>query len=514
MQRKDLFLGLVILSAAPITPSSWLTRIEENYNDLTYRVDKVLTQSPNSAYLFLLLIPIMFYLVEKRTVVGYTLSISIVSLIIFTCTSPKKKEFPFAALMASGGITSDTPSIGDNGDSSGNAQTTSNGQPNNTGQTTGSTPPNNTNNRPNNSGQNGGNTQLGGSGGSSAGTPVTGFYFLHRDYLDSVTMITNGQGEMVSGMDISTGKSVVDYKPYGEIDRKNSDGPDIFRYKYTGQEEDRETGLYYYKARYYDPEIGRFIEPDSYLDPNTAFGMNQYAYVEGNPIMYNDPTGHSKLSAALKRNGLGKLNFKIRINISRQNVFVKFFSQFEHKKRKWYEASKETRKRNLANYPFIKYLWDRSQPQGGGQSSGGSSTTPAIPITPVTPTPQRGKLIGTAVISGDSCNNFQIGIDLETNEEVFSCTGYETLSWSRNIYLTTQSGGLPKEPFTESEPLKVCLEGEGCTPESGGYLTSGYVRNFPPASASTEFYISYNKYSNTFFCSPGQQGGGVSCNRR
>ena len=294
--RTDAVLPNLDLLAAPITPSPFLSRVEENYNDLAYRIDSVLTQSPNSAYLFLLLIPIVFYLVDKKTLVGYTLSISIVSLILITCTSAKKKQFPFAALMASSGITSDTPSIGDNGSDSSNGQTT-NGQPNNTGQTTGTTPPNNTNNHPNNPGQTGGNTQIGGGGASSAGTPVSGFYFLHRDYLDSVTMITNGQGEMVSGMDLATGKSVVDYKPYGEIDRKNSDGPDIFRYKYTGQEEDRETGLYYYKARYYDPEIGRFLEPDAYLNSKALFGMNQYMYVLGNPVKYNDPSGHKwKLS--------------------------------------------------------------------------------------------------------------------------------------------------------------------------------------------------------------------------
>ncbi|MCB1192804.1 MAG: hypothetical protein H7A23_23450 [Leptospiraceae bacterium] len=59
----------------------------------------------------------------------------------------------------------------------------------------------------------------------------------------------------------------------GEIDRDHSGGPDIFRYKYTGQEEDtsaslsagKEIGLYYYKARYYDPKTGRFLQPDTVL---------------------------------------------------------------------------------------------------------------------------------------------------------------------------------------------------------------------------------------------------------
>ena len=56
---------------------------------------------------------------------------------------------------------------------------------------------------------------------------------------------------------------------------------------------DTETGLYYLKTRYYDPEIGRFISPDStkYLDPESIHGLNLYAYCLNNPVMYVDETG-------------------------------------------------------------------------------------------------------------------------------------------------------------------------------------------------------------------------------
>ncbi|MCB1156583.1 MAG: RHS repeat-associated core domain-containing protein, partial [Leptospiraceae bacterium] len=64
--------------------------------------------------------------------------------------------------------------------------------------------------------------------------------------------------------------------------------------------EDPETGLYYYKSRYYDPAIGRFIQPDTVINPESTFGMNLYMYVEGNPVMYTDPTGHWKLSHITK----------------------------------------------------------------------------------------------------------------------------------------------------------------------------------------------------------------------
>ncbi|MCB1194409.1 MAG: RHS repeat-associated core domain-containing protein, partial [Leptospiraceae bacterium] len=139
-----------------------------------------------------------------------------------------------------------------------------------------------------------------GGGGGSANAPIEGLYFFHTDHLDSVTMITNTSGEVVAGTSIGSGKSIISYTPYGEIDRDHSGGPDIYRYKYTGQEEDtsaslsagKETGLYYYKARYYDPKIGRFLEPDSVLQTSSPFGTNQYMYAEGNPVMYNDPSGH------------------------------------------------------------------------------------------------------------------------------------------------------------------------------------------------------------------------------
>jgi RHS repeat-associated protein len=61
----------------------------------------------------------------------------------------------------------------------------------------------------------------------------------------------------------------------------------ITRY-FTGQEFDKESGLYYMNARYYDPKIGVFTSSDPAMD-----GMNHYGYCSGNPIMYNDPTGLS-----------------------------------------------------------------------------------------------------------------------------------------------------------------------------------------------------------------------------
>ena len=64
-------------------------------------------------------------------------------------------------------------------------------------------------------------------------------------------------------------------------------------FRYRGYYYDVETGLYFLKTRYYDPEIGRFITIDDlqYLDPETINGLNLYAYCGNNPIMAVDPEG-------------------------------------------------------------------------------------------------------------------------------------------------------------------------------------------------------------------------------
>ncbi len=61
----------------------------------------------------------------------------------------------------------------------------------------------------------------------------------------------------------------------------------------TGQRVETGTGLYDYGARWYDPAIGRFLAPDSVI-PNvgSSQSLNRYAYVNGNPLKYTDPSGH------------------------------------------------------------------------------------------------------------------------------------------------------------------------------------------------------------------------------
>jgi len=106
-------------------------------------------------------------------------------------------------------------------------------------------------------------------------------YWYHTDHLGSTSIVTDESGEVVQE---------VGYFPYGEARKEKSE---VTNYLFTGQEIDRETGLYYYGARYYDPEIGRFISADTIvpnlLDPQS---LNRYSYVRNNPVIYTDPSGH------------------------------------------------------------------------------------------------------------------------------------------------------------------------------------------------------------------------------
>ena len=76
------------------------------------------------------------------------------------------------------------------------------------------------------------------------------------------------------------------YSPYGE---STTVGPDVTKnpVQYTSRENDG-TGMMFYRARYYDPVMKRFISSDPI---GLSGGMNTFAYVEGDPVSFTDPMG-------------------------------------------------------------------------------------------------------------------------------------------------------------------------------------------------------------------------------
>jgi len=64
-------------------------------------------------------------------------------------------------------------------------------------------------------------------------------------------------------------------------------------YRYTGQQSDADSSMYYLRARYYEPSTGRFITQDSYKgDPKVPSTLNLYVYCKNNPLKYTDPSGN------------------------------------------------------------------------------------------------------------------------------------------------------------------------------------------------------------------------------
>jgi RHS repeat-associated protein len=67
---------------------------------------------------------------------------------------------------------------------------------------------------------------------------------------------------------------------------------------------DKESGYYFYNARHYDPEIGRFVTADSIIPYETSTqSWNRFTYCSNNPIIYKDPTGHAEITKEQARVG-------------------------------------------------------------------------------------------------------------------------------------------------------------------------------------------------------------------
>src|SRR6185312_11490226 len=110
------------------------------------------------------------------------------------------------------------------------------------------------------------------------------FYYYHNDNLGSSNVLTDRSGQMVQHYEYTT---------FGSSSYQNNTSAYQVSNRYTGQICDNETGLYYYGARYYDPQLGRFIQSDTLVPSTTApQTLNRYSYCDNNPYKYVDPTGH------------------------------------------------------------------------------------------------------------------------------------------------------------------------------------------------------------------------------
>jgi len=117
-------------------------------------------------------------------------------------------------------------------------------------------------------------------------------YYLY-DGLGSVTFMVKPDGNK---------RDHYRYDEFGKPAPGNSklseDGKKVLHntFGYTGEMWDQESELLYLRARYYEPETGRFLSRDSYEgEIDNPLSRHLYTYVENNPVNYADPTGHGKL---------------------------------------------------------------------------------------------------------------------------------------------------------------------------------------------------------------------------
>jgi RHS repeat-associated protein len=108
-------------------------------------------------------------------------------------------------------------------------------------------------------------------------------YFLFGDHLGSTSITVNRDGG---------DKRELRYKPWGGTRYSSGDTPTT--YQFTGQRQEGYINLYWYGSRWYDTQLGRFIQPDTIV-PVASQGVqawDKYAGMNNNPVRYNDPTGH------------------------------------------------------------------------------------------------------------------------------------------------------------------------------------------------------------------------------
>ncbi|MCX6060708.1 MAG: DUF4150 domain-containing protein [Campylobacterales bacterium] len=104
-------------------------------------------------------------------------------------------------------------------------------------------------------------------------------YYYHRDHQNSIIALSDENAQIVE---------YYEYDIYGTITKSEKIAQTLNPYGYTSREFDTDD-LYYYRARYYDPTIGRFITPDpiGFLSGDTNF----YRYVGNDPVNFIDPSG-------------------------------------------------------------------------------------------------------------------------------------------------------------------------------------------------------------------------------
>jgi len=137
--------------------------------------------------------------------------------------------------------------------------------------------------------------------------------YLYGPGVDQIIADQNSSGQVLWALTDNQGtvRDVIDsngvvlnhiqYDSFGQVTGETNPTVD-FRFGYTGREFDEETGLYYYRARYYDPKVGRFISEDP-IGFNGG-DANLYRYVDNSPVNGTDPDGEVAIPLGVLARGI------------------------------------------------------------------------------------------------------------------------------------------------------------------------------------------------------------------
>ena len=126
---------------------------------------------------------------------------------------------------------------------------------------------------------------------TKVGAAAGAFYFTYTDHLGNISAMSTTAGTVVTN-------SNARYDPFGTFTTATpGSNRSISNHGFTGHRHNNtgtnNLGLIYMNARYYMPEVGRFISPDSIVpEPKNPQTYNRYSYALNSPVNYTDPTGH------------------------------------------------------------------------------------------------------------------------------------------------------------------------------------------------------------------------------
>lgn len=123
-------------------------------------------------------------------------------------------------------------------------------------------------------------------------------YYYVLNAQGDVIALADQNGNLIAKYSYDPWGKLLSVTPNGWLDEQNAYYLEVAEanpLRYRGYYYDSETGFYYLQSRYYDPEIGRFINADSYAstDATGLLSTNMFAYCENNPVNRSDPSGEA-----------------------------------------------------------------------------------------------------------------------------------------------------------------------------------------------------------------------------